>query len=174
MKPIILTGLARSGKDATADYLALKYGYNKYVLSDVLAEILRKNGKAVNKANMSALGDKLRKEEGMEAVARRLMERVRGERVVIVGARSMAEVDFLKRKLRGAILVKVDAKREKRFERRSSEDPNITEEFFARDEIDLKNKGFEKVLKHADFVVENNGALWELHRKIDELTETFI
>ncbi len=171
---IILTGLARSGKDTVADYLAQKYGYRKYVLSDILAELLRGAGKEATKPNMAMLGDELREKEGMEAVGRRLMDKIKErDRVVIVGARSMEEVDFIKRKLNGAILVRVNSLAGERFKRRSYNDPNTAEEFFERDDIDLKNKGFEKVLKNADFILENNSTLWELHKKIDDFIEKF-
>jgi dephospho-CoA kinase len=172
---IILTGLARSGKDTVGDYIAQKHGFNKYVLSDVIAQELRRNGIKATKEKMSILGDEIRREEGMDAIARRLAERIqKNEDCVIVGARSMQEVDLLKRKLGSAVLVRVDASAEKRFSRRGIQDSDEKEKFFERDELDKKNKGLEKVLKYADKTIDNNGSLVEMRDRINELMAEII
>src|SRR2546430_17412406 len=62
---------------------------------------------------------KLRKEEGMGAVAKRLVplvEKVNGEFVVYEGARSVEEVDQLRRKY-GVVVIAINASPQARFRR---------------------------------------------------------
>ena len=60
MKAIAFTGLARSGKDAAADYLVKKYKFHKLVMSDELGEELAKQGREDTKMNRALMGKELR------------------------------------------------------------------------------------------------------------------
>ena len=170
MKAIILVGLARSGKDVAANYIERKHSYFKLVFSDVIAAELREKGYAVNKPNMSRMGDELRKESGMDVVARRLMERTEGkDKVVFVGARSMPEIEFIKRRSQKFLLIKISAEEDARYARRDKMDAQRREEFFERDRNDIENKGFQRVLDAAGIEVRNEGRLSDLYDKLDEL-----
>ena len=48
-------------------------------------------------------------------------------------------------------------------------DAQQREEFFERDEQDIKNKGFQRVLDAADLELKNEGTLSDLYDGIDEL-----
>ena len=76
MESIILTGLVKSGKDTVANYLVMKYGFSKYVFSDVIVEEIMKRGIPNTKMNQSVVGDELREQEGMDAIAKRLVKKV--------------------------------------------------------------------------------------------------
>ena len=134
MKAIVVIGLARSGKDTVAEYLQQKYGYTKLVFSDLIAEELKKRGMQVNKKNMSEIANVLREEQGMDILAKLIVEKMKEagkEKFVLVGPRSPQELEYVKKKYEKCIAIKVESERSKRFERRSKKDPNKAEEFFA-------------------------------------------
>ena len=156
MPVIILVGLARSGKDTAADYLVEKHGFSKYTFSDVLKELLEKKGLDSTKKRMNELGDMLRNEMGMDAIAKMLDKKInKKDKLVLVGPRSIEEIDFFRQKFPELKVIKITTGKDKRFGRRSEEDSQTEEEFHKRDEDDKHNKGFRKVLDSADFQVNN-------------------
>ncbi len=171
-KLVIIAGLARSGKDAMADYLCGKHGFKKFVMSDALINEMKKQNMETDKKTISEFGDSLREKDGMGAVAKLVMKRIEEEnpeKIVIVGPRSVEEIEIFKENFSDVEIVKIESDKSKRFERKSAEDPQDEKSFFGRDERDVKNKGLEKVLRMADKTIENNGTLEELYRKADEL-----
>jgi len=127
MKIIGLAGLARSGKDTVADYIETKYGYKKFVLSDVLKDALKTEGKEPTKENMADLGNTLRKKSGKDIVAKMLYERCQNQkRITIVGFRSPEEVEFFRKKTKDFTLIEVRAPQNTRIRRSSEQD--ISEE----------------------------------------------
>jgi len=170
MKLIILTGLARSGKDTVADFLEKDFGFKKLVFSDFLkAEVLKK-GLEISKENLALVGDELRKKKGMAVVAELLWNDAKNlEKAVASGSRSVEEVLFLKKKCRNGVVVAVKTDSSKRFERKLENDPQNSKDFFARDQRDIENKGLDKVIALADITIENNSTLEELEKKVKEL-----
>lgn len=165
-----LTGPAQAGKSTAAKYLVEKYGFKELSLSEhVLDPILKERGEEITKMARSKLGDELRKKEGMDALARRLLALIDSPRVVISNFRSPEEVEFFMNKTPSFHLIMIDAKSEVRFSRRSEIDPQTMEEFLKRDEIDTKNKGMGKVFEMADYKIDNNGTLDELYKQLDEI-----
>jgi len=172
MKAIAFTGLARSGKDAAADYLAERYGFEKLVMSDELALELAKQGKKDTKMNRSRMGKELRQRFGDDIVAQRVLEKAlknKREKAVFVGPRSVSEIGFFRRKIPGFRLVAIKASPEKRFERKSAADGQTREKFFERDWHDSTAFELGKVIEMADCIIENNGTVKELQKKIDVL-----
>ncbi len=166
-----VVALARAGKDVFADYLVEKCGYKKVNTSDVLRDALVAEGREPTKDSMSILADGWRKEHGMDIVTRRSLESVMGYDgdVVLLGLRSPEEADLAKEVCSDGrfVLVAITAAREERYQRRTSIDPQDKESFFGRDERDIKNKGLDKALGKADYVLENNGTLQEFYSKIE-------
>lgn len=167
MLTIALTGLARSGKDTAAKHISEKYGFAWFDFSrDVLIEELKKKELAPTKENMSSIGDELRKKQGQDTLAQRLVEKIKksgATTVIVSGVRSPEEADYLKRHSDRFILIKLVADANKRVVRSGNADIE------QRDERDIKNKGLAKVLDMADITLENNGTVDALYRKIDEL-----
>ena len=175
MKGIIITGLARSGKDTFANMLKEKE-YYVFVFSDCLFDEVRKRNLELNKMNMSQVGDELRKERGMDVVAQLVFEKAKNansEKAVFVGARSLEEVEYLKKNLEKCVLVRVVAESDKRFDRKNSQDAQGRDEFFARDERDVKNKGIGKVIELADEEIENNSDFEALKKDVEKLIDVF-
>ncbi len=167
-----LTGLARSGKDTVADYLAEKYGYKVFVMSDILREELEKRKKesGASKMTLSVFGDELRREYGEDIVARLVWERAKHyDRVVVCGIRSPAEARFLALEADRFVLVRVDAPLETRWKRDPVLRHKPIEVFLERDELDESNKGLGEVLEMADLVLDNSGTRKQLYERVDRL-----
>lgn len=171
MQVIGITGLIRAGKDTVADYLVEKHGFKKFGMSDVLANELKKRGKQITKRNLADIGDELRAKHGQAVVSELLAQTIQQqnpEKVVIVGFRSLEELNPVRKFASSFQLVVVTAPEETRFERRSEKDPNNREDFFERDKIDLENKGLQKVIDAADIIIDNTGTLEELFSKTEQ------
>ncbi len=152
-----VTSLARAGKDTFADYLVDNYGFVKLNLSDVLREELMVQGKPATKEEMSKLGDEWRTRYGMHIVMRRTLDKAQKfDRAIITGLRSMAEISLMRNNSDKVYVVAITASRDVRYERRNRLDPQTKEEFFARDERDINNKGLDEVIKSADYEIRNN------------------
>jgi dephospho-CoA kinase len=165
-----LTGPAQSGKSTVAQYIVDNYGFKELSMSeDVLDAELKKRGQEITKMNRSKLGDELRKKEGMDALAKRLLEQIDSPRVVISNFRSPEEVEFFQNKTPNFHLIFINAEAEKRFERRSKIDPDSMKEFLARDERDVENKGMDKVFEMAGYSIDNNGDLKKLYEQVDAI-----
>jgi dephospho-CoA kinase len=172
MQCIVLVGLARSGKDTAADYLVQRFNFKKFVFSDVLVKLAEAKGLPPNKMNLVKLGDELRAEKGMNAVAVELLKEVKkfkDENLVLVGARSKEEFFSVKESFPEAKLVVVSAEQNERFKRKSLADPATEKEFFSRDAIDAEKKGLNELISLADYKLPNNGSEEELFEKINEL-----
>jgi len=168
MAVIILIGLARSGKDTAADYIVQKYGFSKYTFSDILKELLEEKGMDPTKKRMNELGDIMRDEMGMDAIAKLLDKKItKKDKLLLVGPRSIEEIDYFKQKFPNLKIVKIVAGKKQRFERKSEEDPAVEKEFFERDKSDLTNKGFQKVLDAAKMQINNFSTLEEFYKEID-------
>lgn len=174
MQAISFTGFARSGKDTAADYVVEKYGFEKLVMSDEVAEELAKQGKEDTKINRSLMGKKLREKFGQDIVAKRVFEKAVGkgfEKVVFVGPRGVSEIGFFKANIPGFFLVAVKAGEGKRFERKSEKDGQTREKFFERDLHDSTIFELGKVIAMADYTIENNSTIDEFQKAIDELIQ---
>ena len=149
-----------------------KYGFKELSLSEhVLDPILKERGEEVTKMARSKLGDELRKKEGMDALAKRLLALIDSPRIVISNFRSPEEVEFFMNKTPSFHLIMIDAKPEARFSRRSAIDPSTMEEFLKRDEVDTKNKGMGTVFEMADYHVDNNGKINQLYKQLDSIMD---
>lgn len=165
MQIIALTGLARAGKDTAAKYISTKYGFKWFDFSrDILLEELKARKLEPSKENMSSLGDELRKKYGPDALAQKLVEKIKesgAKSVVVSGVRSPEEAGYLKSHSKTFVLIKLVADANKRIKRSGNADIE------RRDEQDIKNKGLADVLEIADITLENNGTIDALYRKID-------
>src|SRR6266852_4932706 len=118
-------------------------GIPVFVSGDIIrAEALKRKLKFTRK-NLGELMLKIRKEEGMGAVAKRLVPLVEKEGVEFVvyeGARSVEEVDELRRKYR-VILIAINASPQERFKRLQrrgrSDKPRGWADFEERDNREL-------------------------------------
>lgn len=172
MAAIIIAGLARSGKDTAAKYISKKYKYSPYTFSSVLDSMLRDRGETPTKKKMIELGDALRGQLGMDALAQMLDKRIKEtDNIILAGPRSIEEVEYFRKKYPNLKIVKLVSDKSARFARKSKIDPHDKKEFFERDERDLKAKGMQKVLDAAQYEILNNSTKKVLQQQLDVLME---
>ncbi|MDA4125288.1 MAG: AAA family ATPase [Thaumarchaeota archaeon] len=156
---VLITGMPGAGKSTAAQALVAK-GWKRVVMGDVIREETRRRGLAPDSKNTGEVMKELRKERGETAVAELCLEAVRkmkADRVVVDGIRSMSEVVTF-RKSADAILVVVHASPRRRFsllkERGRSDDPLTQEMFQTRDQREL-GVGLGNAIASADEMVSN-------------------
>ena len=168
-----ITGLARSGKDTVADYIAEKHSFKVFTMSDTLRSECMKRGMDISKDNLSLIGDTMRKEFGNDIVAVKTIEKAGNfPRSIITGVRSPEEIDIFKQHSPSFILLSVEAPDSSRFGRRTEKDPDTETGFFARDERDMHNKGMGDVIEMADYVITNDSTLDQLYENVDKFLDS--
>ncbi len=168
-----LTGTNGSGKGEVASFF-VKKGYAYHSLSDIIREELRKQGQKITRDNLIRMGNLMREQFSADILARRVMKKVKSH-AVIDSIRSPKEIEYLK-KQGGFILISVDAPPETRYERvrkRGREESASTlQEFMAKEaeEMTTQEKGQQLLacMKMADYTIQNDGTLQELHKKLEE------
>ncbi|RLJ01388.1 MAG: hypothetical protein DRP10_04205 [Candidatus Aenigmatarchaeota archaeon] len=171
-----ITGKNGSGKTEVANYLKLK-GFEYISLSDILREEAKKRNIRENRENLRNLGNELRKKFGPGILAELALKKIKPDKNYCVDSiRNPNEIAEL-RKIKNFLLIGIKAKIELRYKRvldRGRIGDNISFEKFKELEEKENSKEEEKqqldkCLKIADKIIENNGTIEELHRKIDKI-----
>jgi len=169
-----LTGPNAAGKSEAAAYLAT-LGFRLHSLSDVVRAEAAARGLPAERGHLIRIGNELREKEGPGVLARRILPEL-GARDVVDSIRSPEEVAVL-RQLPRFVLVGIRAEARTRFERAIARarpgDPRTLEEFLAREREenleDPNRQQLDATFRLADFVVDNDGTLGNLHRALDRL-----
>jgi dephospho-CoA kinase len=177
MKIIAIAGMPCSGKGEFIDYLKAK-GIPAVTMSEVVEKEMEDKGIEVNNKNLREYATKLRKEKGMDIVAKMclpLIERSsKGANLLLIdGIRGYDEVKLFKKELtKDFILVSLFASPKIRYERAKNRgkrsDMKTWEEFEWRDEVEL-GWGLGNAIALSDYIVDNSGSLEQMHKKIDEV-----
>jgi len=162
LRIVAITGMPGAGKSTAAQAL-VKLGWTRVVMGDVIRAETKRRGLEPDAKNTGEVMKLLRKERGESAVADLCLEtiaRLKAERVVVDGIRSMAEVQAFRMKGE-VLLVAVDASPERRFqllkERGRKDDPLTYKMFVERDRREL-GVGIGKPIALADETVSNQHA----------------
>src|SRR5213593_978734 len=113
---LVIAGMPGAGKSLASD-AARELGLPVFVSGDVIREEAEKRGLSPNKANLGRLMIRLRREEGMGAVARRLIPLIeKTDRVFVVyeGDRNVEELEELRKNYR-ILTIAIHAAPETRF-----------------------------------------------------------
>ena len=182
-------GLNGSGKTTAAQYL-VDIGYKSISLSDYIKESLKKTHKKPTRENMIEEGNRLRKENGSEYLAKLAVEQIntlQDNHFVIDSIRNGYEVKYLKDNLKNFHLVKINTELAARYFRidcrenlRGGEkkDNLVTIEKFKEDqkkEFSTYGKNnvyaqhLDLVMKWADCTIKNNGTVEEFQEEIRNL-----
>ena len=165
MKIIAFVGMPASGK-SEASRIAAEMGVPVIIMGDVIRKEVLKRGLEPTDSNTGKVATDLRKSEGMDAVARRCVSRIRetgAELVVVDGVRGIAEVKYFRKEFgEGFLLISIHAPLETRFERVQkrgrSDDMNSIEGLQKRDEREL-GWGMGEAIEASNVKIENNCTL---------------
>ncbi len=173
-----LAGTIGAGKGTVVDYLKSK-GFAHYSSSGILKEILTERGLPHTRDHFSPLGTELREKDegGVPKIGYERSQKEGQVNVILEAIHSEGEAAFVKSV--GGVIIGVDADPKIRYERaskRAHEKDNVTfEEFLAHsareDEGQGEGHNIRAVINAADYVVENNGSLEDLHSQIDRVLE---
>ncbi|MCU0632005.1 MAG: flagellar hook-basal body complex protein FliE [Methanolinea sp.] len=174
MKVIGVVGLPASGKGEFSR-IAGEMGIPIVVMGDVIREAVQQEGLFVTDANLGAVANRLRREEGMDAIARRCVPRIRGcnaSLVLVDGIRGDAEVSVFREEFSGFFLVGIDAPFQDRLKRLSlrgrEDDFSRPEALVERDQREI-SWGLGRALSSADHTLFNGGTLEEFSRASRQL-----
>jgi len=174
MPCIVVVGLSRSGKDTIANYIVQRYDFRKYDLNEVIIGELKRRRTSATKTNIEAVGNELRKKEGAASIVRTVLRTApRGERIVVVGIKSLPEMKELRLTFPDSIVVRVDSDEEKRYTRKDRSDSVSREDFFARDDYDISENSLDRVLDSVDYVIDNNQGIAPLYGKIEDFIKKY-
>ena len=171
-----IVGEIASGKGTATSYLMEKYQAANYRFSTALRDILNRVYIEIKRDNMQTLSQILRETFGQNLLARVIAEDVKKETnplIVIDGVRRFTDISCL-RALPEFKLIYIVTDMEKRFERlhlrrENEDDANKTLEQFKIDSQAEAEKEITAVGQTADYVVDNNGAVADLYRQLDEI-----
>ena len=181
-----LTGRIAAGKETLTSFLREK-GFVYFETSAILKAMLLERGSEITRENMQNLGDELRKQNGVGALMSIMLERAgkdKSKNYIFDSLRNSGEAVFLREKVKGFILIGVDASQKIRFERilkrGKPSDPKTWEEFLkmdARDNFDEKDPMGQqtgRLLEMADFVIVNDGDLRDSMKQIEEIWKVLV
>ncbi|OGG40862.1 hypothetical protein A2118_00520 [Candidatus Kaiserbacteria bacterium GWA2_50_9] len=172
---VSVTGTNGAGKGAVVEYLVQR-GFKHYWVREFLVEEIHRRELPVDRSSMREVANDLRKQHGPSYVIETLYARAKadGGNALIESVRVLGEANFLKG--HGAPLIAVDADRKLCYERvvaRSSETDKADYDTWVKEEerewanTDAWDMDVVGVMKLADFILQNNGTLEELHAQID-------
>lgn len=171
-----LTGKRACGKNMLAEYLRDRYGFR--ILDntkDVLAPILRKQGKPITRKNLTSLAMGLRKRGGDDILTKRLCKNIKGRKnLLISNIRFPAEVAYLRRSFSDSFkLIAIEAGPKIRYERARKRGVKGEKFLSFKEFMKLECLPTERVIPRtmelAGFMIANNKAPRDLYRKVDSL-----
>lgn len=173
-----ITGTNGSGKGTVVEYLKQKKNFLHFSARAFLVEEIKKRKIEENRDNMVLVANELREKYGSSYIIDELFKKAKktAKNCVIESIRTIGEVNSLREK-GNFVLLAVDAKAEKRYERikiRGSSTDMISFEKFLDDEKremscgDINKQNIKKCIEMADFKINNDETVEGLNKKIEE------
>ena len=185
MKIIGIAGTNGSGKDSLGEILANDYGWLFVSVTDILRHGLNERGLSIERENLRNLSAQWRRQSGLGVLVDKALEIYRKnpagyKGLAIASLRNSGEADRVHEL--GGQVVWVDADPKVRYKRiisrlRSDEDRKTYEQFLAEEHAEMEHSGDEATLNisgvkaKADVFIENNGALEEFKKIIQQALE---
>ena len=183
-----ITGTIASGKGKVADYIHDKYGFKHHSFSMAIRKEAEKRGIEINRKNLHYLGAILNKERPDKSILdEKIIKRINADKkkkiknFVVEGIRDITEINGLKKSDKKFFLIGVDANQKIRFKRlkkrKRNGDPKTFIEFKRIDDLETSAEGGQQVgkcMKKADFIINNDGTLNEMNKKIDNVMKKII
>ena len=164
MKVIGVVGLPASGKGEFSK-IAAEAGIPVIVMGDIIRAAVKNAGLEPTDANFGATANRLRAENGMDAIAALCISEINHQTaplVLVDGIRGDAEVRLFRKHYPTFTLISIDSSFEKRLDRirarGRSDDFVLPESLRERDERET-NWGLGRALSEADIKIKNEGSL---------------
>ena len=170
---LAFVGAPAAGKTVAA-LVAKNMGIPIITMGDVIREELERQGLPLSDENAGRIATELREREGLDAIAKRCIPRIRAvidsvgreaKKIIVVidGIRGTAEVELFKKAFGPDFtLVRIEAPLIRRYERiqaRGRADDSLNLEEFEEREEREKGWGMAEAMEQANKVVKNDGAL---------------
>jgi dephospho-CoA kinase len=177
LKVIGAVGRIGSGKDTAIKYISKKCSIQILSIGDIAREMAKNAGLSATRESLQKITENCYKKYGrtyfIEETIRRI-ERANCPRMLITGIRAPTDVTTLrKRFLDDFVLICVRADERKRFQRllsrREPRDPKTWQQFLEQDRTEEKIFQLDEACRLADYRIDNDGTVEELHQKIDEI-----
>ncbi|NJD51334.1 MAG: flagellar hook-basal body complex protein FliE [Candidatus Methanoperedens sp.] len=175
MKLIAFVGMPASGKSEAAA-IAKNFGIPVVNMGDVVREETAQRGLPPTDENIGGTGTSLRREKGMDIIAKRCVPKIRlikNPVVVVDGTRNINEIEYFKKEFgNDFMLIAIHTPFEMRFERvrkrARSDDMNSAGELKRRDERE-KGWGLDKAIEKADITIDNIETIEKFRKQIELL-----
>ena len=167
-----------SGKDEVLKYLRAKYGVPYIATGDIVRQMAEREDMEATRENLQSISQRCFQQWGKGCFVRMAAEEMvsRGWQVAgISGIRSPDDVEIMRQAFgKDFVLVRVDVTDPvTRFERmrlrREERDPVTFEQFLSQDKKERQVFSLDKTGSMADYAVNNDYSLQDLHRQVDEL-----
>lgn len=173
-----ITGTLGAGKGTVVEYLTRYCGFAHFSVRAFISRELDRRGMPVNRDTLTALANEMRAKNSPSYIIEELYKEAALEEknCIIESIRTPGEVDALRCKP-DFFLLAVDADPRIRFNRvrkRNSETDKVSFSTFINSEQremhseDPNKQNLAECIRQADFVIENNGSMEELHEKTEE------
>ena len=171
-----LTGKIAAGKGTVAAYLSNRYQAEIFGFSTPLRDILTRLYQDATRPRMASLSSLLRELFGQDLLSRTItldLQKTSSAIAVLDGIRRLPDISQA-RQLPNFQLIQVVTDEKIRYERltKRQQNPDDVDKTFAEflaDEQKEADRSIPEIMALADYRLDNNGDLDNLHRQIDEL-----
>jgi len=179
MKTIGIVGMQASGK-TVASKIGEAMGIRVIRMGDLVREEILKHGMKINEETIAKFASSMRQKEGMDALAKRTVQRVRAlyeseKAVIIDGIRGGEEAKLFRKEFGGNFkLIAIIASprvRYKRVKTRKREDDAIDMQIFTRKDERESSWGMEEAIALADYIIRNEGTIEEFEADVRRILE---
>jgi len=175
---LALVGMPGSGKSLCAAHLHQR-GFYQFRFGQIVVDEVARRGWVLTPENERIVREQFRREEGMDAIARRALPYLqdaltRHPTIIIDGLYSFSEYKMLRQVFGGQmVLAAIVCERALRYQRLATrtERPLTAEEAERRDYLEIENLEKGGSIAIADFTLLNNGEPDTLYTQLDGLIE---
>ncbi len=177
IKLIAVVGMCGSGKSTAVDYLT-EHNIPKVYFGGVVINAVKEAGLEVNETNEKMIREKLREDEGKDAIVNRVVKDVKKlieagqKRIVLDGLYSWTEYKVLRKEFPDEMtvvaIVTPKALRRERLANRPVR-PLTPAEVAERDRSEIENLEKGGPIAIADYYVDNSGTIEEFHEAFGKL-----
>ncbi len=173
-KAILIIGMPGSGKDEFA-MVARDMGIEVINMGDIVREYTSSTGVSISMSG--EIASRERKTNGMDIWAKRTIERVQSNFVVVEGVRNIEEIQRFRKDMVIGLVVSISSGRDTRYarllKRGREDDPRNIEEFTVREKREL-SWGIGEVLATADRYICNDSSIDAFRESVKEFLRQHI